>query len=421
MAKVVRQKTKPGAAKTTAVGTIGSRSGVIPFDYRARTRLVFGLDTVEQAGELARELKARKILLVTDPGIVAAGHAERVQRLLETARMKVTLFGNARENPTTRDVDECLAVAKAAGVDTIVGLGGGSSMDTAKGCNFLLTNGGRMQDYWGIGKATKPMLPLIAIPTTAGTGSECQSFALIADEKTHQKMACGDVKAAARIAILDPALTLSQPARVAACTGVDAITHAVETAVTKKRNALSLMYSHQAFKLVVNSFSRVLREPDNLEARGCMLLGAALAGTAIENSMLGAAHAAANPLTAHYGVVHGVAVGVMLPHVVRFNGQDAVARHAYAELASAPEIACVSDGHEPALEALVARLESLLNLAEMPRSLADCGVKRSKIKTLAAEAVRQWTAGFNPRAVSEADFVALYEAAFEPRGNGDGL
>jgi len=419
MAKVVRQKAKPGGAAT--VGTIGSRSGVISFDYRARTRIVFGLDTVEQAGELARELKARKILLVTDPGIVAAGHAERVQRLLEKAGMKVTLFGKARENPTTRDVDDCLAVAKAAGIDTIVGLGGGSSMDTAKGCNFLLTNGGRMQDYWGIGKAAKPMLPLIAIPTTAGTGSECQSFALIADEKTHQKMACGDAKAAARIAILDPALTLSQPTRVAACTGVDAITHAVETAVTRKRNALSLMYSHQAFKLVVNSFSRVLREPDNLEARGCMLLGAALAGTAIENSMLGAAHAAANPLTAHYGVVHGVAVGVMLPHVVRFNGQDAVARHAYAELASAPEIACVSDGHEPALEALVARLESLLNLAQMPRSLADCGVKRSKIKTLAEEAARQWTTGFNPRAVTEADFVALYEAAFEPRGNGDGL
>jgi alcohol dehydrogenase len=421
MTKTGRQKMKPVAGGAVVIGTIGSRSGVVPFDYRARTRIVFGLNTVEQAGELVRELKAKKVLLVTDPGIVGAGHAERVQRILEAAKLKVTLFGKARENPTTGDVDECLGVAKAAGVDTIVGLGGGSSMDTAKGCNFLLTNGGQMQDYWGVGKAQKPMLPLIAIPTTAGTGSECQSFALIADEKTHQKMACGDAKAAARIAIFDPALTLSQPRHVTACTGVDAIAHAVETAVSKKRNALSLMYSHQAFKLVVNSFSRVLREPENLEGRGCMLLGAALAGTAIENSMLGAAHAAANPLTAHYGVVHGVAVGVMLPHVVRFNGQDAVARHAYAELASAPEIACVSDGHDPALEALVARLESLLNLAQMPRSLADCGVKRSKIKTLASEAAKQWTASFNPRAVSEADFVALYEAAFEPRGEGDGL
>src|SRR5205085_5861833 len=134
-------------------------------------------------------------------------------------------------------VDNCLTLAKARGIDTFVALGGGSSMDTAKGCNFLLTNGGRMQDYWGVGKATKPMLPLIAIPTTAGTGSECQSFALISDEETHQKMACGDPKAAASVAILDPVLTLSQPARVTACTGIDAIAHVVETAVTTKRTA----------------------------------------------------------------------------------------------------------------------------------------------------------------------------------------
>ncbi|HZV33744.1 MAG TPA: iron-containing alcohol dehydrogenase [Verrucomicrobiae bacterium] len=389
------------------------------FDHQPRTRIVFGVNSIERAGELAREIGSKKVLLVTDSGIVAAGHAERVQRILEAAGLKVVLFGKTRENPTTCDVDDCLAIAKDAAIDTIVGLGGGSSMDTAKGCNFLLTNGGRMQDYWGVGKATKPMLPLIAIPTTAGTGSECQSFALIADEHTHQKMACGDPKAAARIAILDPALTVSQPTRVAACTGIDAITHAVETAVTRKRNALSLMYSHEAFKLLVKSFPEVLRQPADLEARGRMLLGAALAGTAIENSMLGAVHAAANPLTAHYGIVHGQAVGLMLPAVVRFNGQDAAARLAYAELASAPEIACVSDGHEQALDALITRLESLLNLAQMPRSLGDCGVKKSDLKILANEATRQWTVTFNPRAMTEADFVELYEAAFQPRGNGD--
>jgi alcohol dehydrogenase len=396
-----------------------TQAGAIQFDHQPRTRLVFGINSVERVGELAGELGARKVLLVTDPGIVAAGHADRVRRLLEGVGLTVTVFDRARENPTTRDVDECLTVAKAAGVDTIVGLGGGSSMDTAKGCNFLLSNGGRMQDYWGLGKAAKAMLPMVAIPTTAGTGSECQSFALIADEHTHQKMACGDPKAAARIAVLDPALTLSQPPRVAACTGIDAIAHAVETAVTRKRTALSMMYSREAFKLAVDSFPRVMRDGGDLEARGRMLLGAALAGTAIENSMLGAAHSAANPLTAHHGIVHGQAVGLMLPAVVRFNGRDPAARLAYAELASAPEIACVSDGQETALEALIARLESLLNLARMPRSLAECGVKRSELKTLAAEAARQWTAGFNPRPIDESGFMELYEAAFQARGNGD--
>ncbi|MHB8521625.1 MAG: iron-containing alcohol dehydrogenase [Limisphaerales bacterium] len=390
-----------------------------PFDHQPRTRLVFGVDSVERIGELARELHAKRVLVVTDPGIVAAGRAERVEHLLQAAGLGVIVFDQVHENPTTGCVEQCVAVAKSAAIDTIVGLGGGSSMDTAKGCNFLLTNGGRMQDYWGVGKATLPMLPLIAIPTTAGTGSECQSFALIADEQTHQKMACGDPKAAAKIAILDPSLTLSLPRRVTAGTGIDAIAHAVETAVTRKRNPLSLMYSHEAFKLCVTNLPRVLENPSDLEARGRMLLGAAFAGMAIENSMLGAVHSAANPLTAHYGIVHGQAVGIMLPHVVRFNAQDPAARRAYAELASAPEIACVSEGLEVALDALVARLESLLNIAGMPRSLAECGVKPTMIPTLAAEAAGQWTAAFNPRKTNVESFIELYESACEPRGDGD--
>src|SRR5271170_6781355 len=243
-------------------------SGFPSFDHLARTRIIFGSGTADNAGELARQTGISKALLVTDPGVLAAGHAERVRQSLLHAKVQAVLFASVNENPTTLDIDACLNAARDAGIDGILAVGGGSSMDTAKGCNFLLTSGGRMRDYWGVGKALRPMLPLIAIPTTAGTGSECQSFALIVDEVTHQKMACGDPKAAARVAILDPRLTLSQPARVTACTGVDAIAHAVETAVTKKRNALSLMYSHQAFKLAVNSFSRVLREPEQLEARG---------------------------------------------------------------------------------------------------------------------------------------------------------
>src|SRR5882762_1462077 len=189
-------------------------SGLLPFDFHPRTRLVFGVNSVERAGELARELGAQRVLVVTDPGIVTAGHAERVEHVLQSCGLGVVVFDKVHENPTTRDVDKCLQVAKAAGIDTIVGLGGGSAMDTAKGCNFLLTNGGRIQDYWGVGKTSLPMLPFIAIPTTAGTGSECQSAALIADEQTHQKMACLDPKAAARVALLDPELTLSQPPRV---------------------------------------------------------------------------------------------------------------------------------------------------------------------------------------------------------------
>ncbi|MFM8471309.1 MAG: iron-containing alcohol dehydrogenase [Limisphaerales bacterium] len=384
-----------------------------------RTRLVFGAGTVERTGELAAELGGRRVLLVTDAGLVKAGHAAHVQDSLAKAGLHVSLFDRAKENPTTQCVDECVAVAAAEKIDLLVGLGGGSSMDTAKGCNFIFTNGGRMQDYWGVGKAKKPMLPLIAIPTTAGTGSECQSAALIADAQTHQKMACLDPKAAARVAILDPALTVSQPHRVTACTGIDAIAHAVETAVTTKRNPLSQVFSHEAFRLCVTALPQVLKHPKDLEARGRMLLGAAYAGIAIENSMLGAAHSAANPLTAHYNIVHGQAVGMMLPLVVRFNAANPDALRAYAELASGPELATVKGGLTTALEALLARLESLLNLAGFPRSLADCGVEPAKIKLLAEEAAKQWTATFNPRRCEVADFVGLYEAAFNRRSDGD--
>ena len=371
--------------------------GFFAFDCHPRTRIVFGLGAVERAGELAREAGITKALLVTDRGVLAAGHVERTRQSLEAAGVKTTVFDNVRENPTTLDVDLCLEAARKSAIDGIIGLGGGSSMDTAKGCNFVLTNGGRMQDYWGVGKAMREMLPLIAIPTTAGTGSECQSFALIADEKTHQKMACGDPKAAARVAILDPMLTVSQPEHVAACTGIDALSHALETAVTRKRNAISRAYSREAFRLCADSLPRALKAGDDLEGRSGMLAGAALAGLAIENSMLGAAHAAANPLTAHYGIAHGRAIGLMLGAVVRFNAEDPDARQAYEEL------------NFGSVDQLAAQIDGLVELAKMPRSLAECGIEQSSIPALAAEAARQWTAAFNPRPVAESDFVRLFE------------
>ena len=397
---------------TRATQTPPLLSALAPFDHRSRPRLVFGPGTLEKAGELARELGARSVLLVTDQGIVAAGHAARLQRHLEAAGLRVHLFDAVTENPTTRCVDACVALAKSAGIDTIVALGGGSSLDTAKGCNFLLSNGGEMRDYWGIGKATKPMLPLIAIPTSAGTGSECQSFALISDAQTHQKMACGDPKAAAAVAILDPILTLSQPPRVTACAGIDAIAHAVETAVTTRRNVFSLMCSHEAFRLAATALPLIFKDPQNLEARARMQLGAAFAGMAIENSMLGAAHSAANPLTAHYDLPHGHAVGLMLPHVVRFNALDPAACQSYASLASSIELSTPGEDRDQAAQHLVAFLARLLQLAGLPRCLAECNVDRTAIPALAEEAARQWTAGFNPRPITATTFVQLYESAF---------
>ncbi len=390
------------------------RDGMPGFDWQPRTRMVFGPGTLNRLGELARDLPATRMLIVTDPGIAAAGHLSRACRALEAVGIETVVFEGVHENPTTRDVGACVAVARRERIDGLVGLGGGSSLDTAKGCNFLLTNGGRMQDYWGSGKATRPMLPLIAIPTTAGTGSECQSYALIADAETHQKMACGDPKAAARIALLDPELTVSQPRRVTICTGIDAIAHAVETAVTRKRTPFSLLSAREAFRLTLGNFARVLEAPEDLEARAAMQLGAAYAGIAIETSMLGAAHSAANPLTAHFNVVHGLAVGLMLPHVVRFNGSNPTAALGYRDLAAAGGLVAVDVAPADAVETLARRLHGLLTLAGLPVSIAAAGVPDRAIPELAAEAARQWTATFNPRCASASDFETLYAEAFVP-------
>ena len=194
--------------------------------------------------------------------------------------------------------------------DGVIGLGGGSPLDCAKGINLLLTNGGAIADYKGYGHARKPLLPMIAVPTTAGTGSEAQSYAVIADSATHMKMACGDPKLAFAAAVLDPELTVSQPRAVTAAAGFDAIAHAVETAVTTRRTPISTLFAHAAFRLLDPHYDRVLADPGDVDARAAMQLGAFYAGVAIEQSMLGAAHACANPLTARHALTHGVALAI---------------------------------------------------------------------------------------------------------------
>ena len=388
-------------------GLIVSAGDLASFDYNPRTRVVFGAGSVDRLGELACELGGSRILLVTDKGLAEAGHEQHGIRALESTGLAVTVFDDVHPNPTTDDVDRCLHVAGSAQIDLIVGLGGGSSMDCAKGCNFLLTNGGRMEDYRGIGKAARPLLSMIAVPTTAGTGSEAQSFALIANAETHMKMACGDVKAACAIAILDPELTSTMPGSVASATAIDALSHAVETFVTKPRNPISQLFGRKAWQLLSCAFPRIFEEAEDVDARGGMLLAAHFAGVAVENSMLGATHALANPLTAHFGTTHGFAIGVMLPHVIRFNSP--AVGPLYSDLARA---AGICDAHDPnAPERLARHVQDLVELAGAPTRLADLGVDPDLLPTLANEASGQWTAGFNPRPVTVEQFEELYQCA----------
>lgn len=345
-------------------------------------------------------------MVVSDAGVVQAGHFAAAVRVLEGAGIEVHAFHDLAENPTTAMVEAGVAVARQCQPDVLVGLGGGSSMDCCKGINFVYCCGGRMQDYHGVGKATADLLPMIAVPTTAGTGSEAQSFALISDADTHVKMACGDPRAACRVALLDPELTVTQPPRVTALTGIDALSHAIETYVTRRRNPLSLTFSRRAFGLLVRSFPEVLDRPDDLEARGAMQLGACFAGLAIETSMLGAAHATANPLTARYEVVHGQAVGVMLPPVIRMNGRE----HPewYAELMA--EIEPIADAAE-APQRLAERVIQCLRHASLATSLEELRVPPESIPQLATDAAAQWTGTFNPVPLTESLIGDLYRDA----------
>ncbi len=380
-----------------------------PFDFLSSIHVIFGENTLEQIGGLAKELCGHRILLVTDSGILHAGHVDRAVHSLKKETLAVFVFSEVAENPTTRHVENGVQFAKDnAPIDLIIGLGGGSAMDCAKGINFLLTNGGKMEDYWGADKAPKPMLPSIGIPTTAGTGSEAQSFALISQEKTHIKMACGDKKARFRAVILDPALVKTAPKKVAAIAGIDAISHAVESYVCTRRNLISQMFAREAWRLLARSFEVTLKEPENIAAQGNMLLGAHLAGAAIENSMLGAAHACANPLTAIYGITHGIAVGLMLPYVIRFNSH--AVNDLYADLLHVAGISVrPSSGFG---ERLSKRIVELKTAAGLPQRLRECNVEKPKLPELAKAAADQWTGKFNPRAVGEVELLQLYEMAF---------
>ena len=380
-----------------------------PFDFQLRTRVVFGEGALARLGDLARELSFTRTLIVADRGIVAAGHVDRAAASLHAAGIAPAFFHDFDANPDSRMVEAGRAQAAASAIDSIVAIGGGSSLDCAKGINFILTNGGTIRDYRGFGKASRPMLPSIGVPTTAGTGSEAQAYALISDAETHAKLACGDPKAAFRITILDPTLTLSQPRTVTAVAGFDAISHAVESYVTTRRTAISDLFAHEAWRLLEGHFERVLADSGDLVARGAMLVGAHAAGIAIDQSMLGATHACANPLTAHHGTTHGIAIAVMLPHVVRWNADHVGDRYAILLRAAgryAPTVDRAPAGH------LAERLEALRQAGGLPAALRDLGVPREGLATLAADAATQWTGTCNPRPFDAAAALDLYERAY---------
>jgi alcohol dehydrogenase len=359
------------------------------------TTVHYGVGKVSELGIFLRSFNASKILIVTDRGIVASGIVKKCTDAIMSEHIRFSLFDGVEPNPTTDSVEKGLTLVKHESIDAIVAVGGGSSIDAAKAINVLLANGGQVADYNGFNQIKKKGLPLIAIPTTAGSGSEMTSYMLISDSKTHQKIVCSDPMIIPDMAILDPTLTLSLPAAVTIETGVDALSNGIESYVSNAANPYSELFSLRATEIIAQNIMRVYHDPSNLDARGQMLIGSNISGLAVHLSSIGAAHSMANPLTKHFNITHGIAVGMVLPYVMLFNAPSQVKK--YRQIALALGVKPEQGDDDGSIGRKGAfKLRSLLDQLSLPSNLAAMGVKEDSIPTMAQEALAQMSIEFNP-------------------------
>lgn len=356
-----------------------------PFDFRPRTRILFGAGEFARLGEVARELNATRCLVLADQNMVEAGHAQEAVRSLKARRMDVFAFHDVPSPATVTAVEAAREYAAPHAVNLIVGLGDGNTLDFTKAVNVLLTNGGSIRDYWGYGNVPKPLLPMIAVATVAGTGTEAQGSSVIFDAEAGANMICTDPKMFFRTAVLDPRLTLAQPLAAMASSGYQAISQAVETVLSTRRTPLSECFSREAWRLLNGNFERVLRTPDDLEARGAMLLGAHFAGFAIEYSALGPANACAQPLVSSFKIAPGAAIALVL----------------------APALEWMKEGAD-----LAPRLRALAEAAALPANLRDVSVSEQALPRLAEEAAAQWTGRYSSRHFDVDAALEIYRAAY---------
>jgi alcohol dehydrogenase len=356
---------------------------VTPFDFRPRTRILFGVGEFARLGEIAREQNATRCLVLASQASVDAGHAQEAVRSLKARRMDVFAFHEFATNPTVAVVEAAREFAAPQAVNLVVGLGDGDALDFAKAVNVVISNGGSIRDYRGYGNVPKPLLPMIAVPTVAGSGNEAQSNCAICDDGS--KVVCGDPKIFFRTAVLDANLTLKQPTAVSAANGYDAIGRAVETLFSTRRNPISECFSREAYRLLDSGFGRMLRAPEDLEARSAMLLGAHFAGLAVEYAALGPAHACAQSLVKNYKMLPGAALALVL----------------------APALEWMEQGAD-----LIPRLRHLAIAAELPTSLNDAAVPEQVLPRLAEEAASHWTGRFSSRYFDAQAALEIYRAAF---------
>ncbi|MBU4178214.1 MAG: iron-containing alcohol dehydrogenase [Proteobacteria bacterium] len=385
------------------------------FTVTQPTRIRFGVDAINDLPALVKELGGSKVFLVVDPGLVKAGLVERITAPLTKAKIGFELYDQIDPEPGLKLADNGLKLAKKAKCDCVVGAGGGSAMDVAKAVSILLTNGGKAEDYLGLGKIKKAGVPKIMIPTSAGTGAEVTFTAVFINEKTKSKGGMNGDPLYPEAAILDPALTVSLPPHITATTGVDALTHALEAFVSTQAHPISDMYALEAIELISSNLVKAYAHGGNMEARSNMLLGSLLAGKALATAGVGLVHAMAYPLGGMFGIPHGLANAVLLPYVMAYNLIGNPGR--FAMLA---EVMGAKVDGLPEREAAEAGVEFVYRMNQdlgIPASLTELKIPAKKIPEMAKIALTVTRpVENNPRKPSLEDVIRVYETAMEGWG-----
>jgi alcohol dehydrogenase class IV len=383
-----------------------------PFVFNTTKSIQFGAGALSRLGELALSTMGSRVFLVTDAGMVATGIVDRALAHLKAAGVEVTVFSDVQADPPEAVILTAAEIARSAGVDGVIGLGGGSSLDVAKLVALLAVGKEDLKAVYGVGNAKGPRLPLILVPTTSGTGSEVTPISIVTTG-TSEKMGVVSPVLLPDIALLDPELTYGLPAHVTAATGIDAMVHAIEAyaSASANNNPVSRTLATQALELMGPALLKAVQNGHDAEARADMLLGSKLAGQAFANSPVAAVHALAYPLGGHFHIPHGLSNALVLPHVLRFNA--VTAHQAYVDLAPHlfPDLASL-EGQER-VAAFCDRLAALSADCGLPQTLRDMKITEDWLPKLAKDAMNQTRLLVNnPRAVTEADALAIYTSAF---------
>lgn len=384
-----------------------------PFVFSTTGQIIFRPGASAEIGGLVKAKLGDRVLLVTDPGLRGLGLCEPALLSLAEAGIQATVFDGVEADPSLATVRAAVETAKVAAATGIIGFGGGSSLDVAKVVALLCGSGENLDEAWGIGNAKGPRLPLVLVPTTAGTGSEVTPVSIIT-VGGEEKRGVSSPIILPDIAVLDADLTLGLPPAITAATGVDAMVHAIEAYASKNanNNPLSKMLARQALQLLGANIERAVFDGRDRGARGAMLFGSMLAGQAFANSPVAAVHALAYPIGGTFHVPHGLSNALVLPHVLRFNAPNAAS--AYAEIAADafPDLAN-EQGIQGRCAAFVERLAELsVRLGLQPR-LRDVGIAEEHLPGMARDAMKQTRLLVNnPREVSESDALSIYKAAW---------